>query len=181
MRLIKFKNLIVIMVMISVTCLSAQSDSLSESNSNYWINSLYLSYGYGLPQGHRFEVGYNYWISLGLTFGIGDNWSRDPAEGTLGILARINFPMYNSNALYILLCTGGTIAILGEPDNYTLVYFGSKIQLSNGIHLCPELGLTFTSKHISGGHGIFGSSPETREDNTNFGINISLEIDFAHI
>ena len=179
MRLIKFRYFIVSVVIFSVNCLSAQSDSLSESNSNYWNNSLYLSYGYGLPQGHRFEVGYNYWISPGLTFGIGDNWSRDPAEGTLGILAKIHFPIYESNVFYLLFCIGGTMAILGEPDTYSIVHFGSKIQLSNGIQLCPEMGWTF--KHISGGRSIFGSSPETREQKTNFGINISLEIDFAHI
>lgn len=149
-----------------------------------WARSLYISGGYGTPQGLRFELGYNAGsdISLAVTFGIKDNWSRDPEEGTFGVIGKIHFLQIKSAKSYILFGYGGTIAIFGGPDTYTLVHIGSKIPLINWLQLCPEFGYVFTSKHISGGSSLFGDSPpEVKEKKTRLGFNVSLEIDFRQI
>jgi len=170
--------------------MAARADSLKRLerhlDSTYtWRSSVYIAAGWGIPQGARFELGYNFGktVTLALSFGIGDNWSNDPAEGTLAIFGSLRFP---SSSLpitpYLLICTGGTIAIFGGPDTYTLIYVGTLVELSSGIHLRPEFGLAFTSKHVSGGTSLFGgTSPEVKDDKTRFGANVTLEIDFAHI
>ncbi|MDO8549761.1 MAG: hypothetical protein Q7S39_06385 [Ignavibacteria bacterium] len=147
-----------------------------------WGNSLYLSAGWGTPQGFRFELGYNIgmFISLGLSFGIGDMWSRDPGEGTFAILGSIRFPI-NSLSItpYLLFSRGSKFSMLGNPDAYTLINLGTIVPLIPWLQLRPEIGLAFTSKHISGGRSWFGgSSPEVTEDKTRFGFNISFEVDF---
>jgi len=149
-----------------------------------WASSFYVSGGYGSPQGLRFELGYNFGsdISLAATFGINDNWSRDPEEGTIGIIGKIHFLQIQSTKSYILLGYGGTISIYGGPDTYSIVHIGFKIPLINWLQLCPEFGFVFTSKHISGGSSLFGgSSPEVNETKTRLGFNISFEIDFRQI
>ncbi|MCX7737165.1 MAG: hypothetical protein N2319_10685 [Candidatus Kapabacteria bacterium] len=150
-----------------------------------WRNSIYLAVGWGLPQGARFELGYNFGeiLSFGISFGIGDNWSRDPAEGTFAILGSLRFPIESSPINpYLLICSGGTFSIFSGSDSYILVYLGSLVKLSSGIHLRPEIGLALTSKYISGGKNMFGgSSPLITEDISRLGVNLSLEFDFAHI
>lgn len=149
-----------------------------------WARSLYLSCGLGSPQGLRFELGYNFGsdISLAATFGIKDNWSRDPEEGTLGIIGKIHFYKNKLISGYLLIGTGGTLAIMGEPDTYWLIQVGSKINLTNWLQLCPELGYALTSKHLSGGVSLFGKdTPEVREKVKRLGFNVSFEIDFRQI
>lgn len=171
--------------------LGAKADSLWKleehlDSTHTWRNSVYLAGGWGTPQGARFELGYNFGetIALALSFGIADNWSRDPDEGTLAILGSIRFPTSSLPITpYFLICTGGTLSIFGGSDTYTLIYLGTMVELSPGIHLRPEFGLAFTSKYISGGTGLFGggTSPEVKDNKTRFGANIALEIDLAHI
>ena len=150
-----------------------------------WGNSLYLSAGWGVPQGFRGELGYNFGtsLSLGLSFGISDTWSRDPAEGTLAILGSIRFPLQSSSVTpYILLCRGGTLSIFGNSDTYTLLYIGAMITVRPWLHLRPETGVAFTSKHISGGRSLLGgTTPEVADDKTRFGMNVSFELDFAQL
>jgi len=157
---------------------------IDSGDSLTWSRSLYLSCGYGTPQGLRFELGYNFDsdVSLAATFGIKDHWSRDPEEGTLGIIGKIHLYKSKSISSYILGGVGGTIAIFGEPDTYSLIQIGSKISLTNWLQLCPELGFVFTSRNISGGRSLFGgSSPEVNENKTILGFNISFEINFRQI
>ena len=160
---------------------SCQVDSVGNL---YWARSLYISGGYGLPQGLRFELGYNFGsiISIAATYGINNNWSRDPEEVTIGIIGKLHFLQIKSTMNYILFGIGSTIHIFGGDDTYTVVYIGSKIPLIDWLQLCPEFGLVFTSKYISGGPGLFGgSSPEVYEKKTRLGFNISFEIDFRQI
>jgi hypothetical protein len=152
----------------------------------YWGNSLYISTGYSIPLGYRFEFGYNFGtaISLAATFSIEDNWSKEPDKGSLGILGKLHLPQIQSVSPYILVAFGGGF------DSYTLVQIGSKISLINWLHICPEIGLVFTSKHISGGGesiqlpwgwGSTEQEPEVNEKRTMFGFNISFEIDFRQL
>nr|HRI47004.1 hypothetical protein [Ignavibacteriaceae bacterium] len=161
------------------------SSKFVDSTENLpWARSLYLSSGFGTPQGLRFELGYNFGsdISLAATFGIKDNWSRDPEEGTLGIIGKIHFYKNKLISGYFLIGTGSTLAIMGEPDTYWLIQVGTKINLTNWLQLCPELGYALTSKHISGGVSLFGKdTPEARENVKRLGFNVSFEIDFRQI
>ncbi len=149
-----------------------------------WARSLYIAGAFGAPQGARFELGYNFGsdFSLAATFGIQDNWSRDPAQGTLGITGKIHFLQIQTLDIYILLGTGGTMSLFGGDDSFTLVHLGSRYSLIKWLQLCPELGYVFTSKHISGGKSLFGGSiPEIRENKSRLGISISLEVDLRQI
>lgn len=163
-------------------------DSL-KTQTNYlqeypWSATPFLSAGYGYPQGFRAETGYTfgYILTFGVSFGIGDTWSRDPGEGTLAFLGRLNIPINNtSKGMYISILTGGSIAILGEPDTYTVANLGLLIPLTNYLTLRPEVGVAFLSKHISGGHGLFGSSPEVREEKVDGSFNLVLELDIRNV
>lgn len=141
--------------------------------------SFYISAGAGLPQGFRFETGYTLEIiSIGLSFGINDNWSQDPGEGTFGILGRL---IMNSSYFdpYILFGAGTTLSIFGESDSYYLLSAGAMVQLNRFLYLRPELGLVFTSRHKYGGSSLFGSrSPAVFENRTRAGFNISFEVVF---
>ena len=165
--------------------INVDSNQVVVSDDNLpWANSLYISGGYGTPQGLRFELGYNFGssISFALAYGKNDNWSRNPESGTIGIIFKCHFLQIQSVTAYILFGTGGTVDMLGNRvDSYRLIHIGSKIPLSNWLQLCTELGYVFTSKHISGGKSIFGSSPEVTETKTRFGFYISFEIDFRQI
>jgi hypothetical protein len=147
-----------------------------------WRNSVYLAAGWGTPQGFRFELGYNYGanLSLGFSFGIADMWSNDPGEGSIAVLGSFRFPIESSSITpYFLLCYGGTIAVFGGSDTYTLINPGVIIPLKTWLQLRPEIGIALTSKHISGGRSLFGeSTTEITEDKRRFGFNISLEVDF---
>lgn len=201
--LLKYFSFIIVIINLNLTNLFSQaiSSKLSKTNKNdimfddstqvinsgdslTWSRSLYLSCGYGTPQGLRFELGYNFGsdISIAATIGKKDHWSRNPERGTLGIIGKIH--LYKSKLMspYILVGAGSTIAIFGEPDSYLLIQIGSKISLDNWLQLCPELGFVFTSKHISGGKSLFGgSSPVVNENKPRLGFNISFEIDFRQI
>ncbi len=150
-----------------------------------WRNSVYLAAGGGSPQGFRGELGYNFgsYISVAFSFGIGDSWSHDPGEGTIAVLGTIRFPTDSpSMTPYLLLCSGGTIAIFGGSDTYTLVYAGVLVPLIPALQVRPEVGVDFTSKHISGGHSLFGGdSPEVRGQKTMLGFHLSLELDLARL
>jgi hypothetical protein len=139
-------------------------------------NSFYFAAGAGWPQGFRGETGFNFEaFSFGLTFGIADRWSSDPAEGTIGILARVIFYGLYSNP-YLLYSTGTTLTLFSEPDTYSIISAGVMIQLKNNFYLRPELGYVFTTRHISGGTSLFGSSyPAVFEKKNMIGFNISFE------
>jgi len=154
--------------------------NIIEDEKTAWGNSFFLSGGYGTPQGLRVELGYNFGniFSLAGMIGTNNNWSNGDASA--GIIGKLNFND-GSFTVYILGGYGQSIEILGEPDNYGLVMIGYRIPLKRGIQVRPEMGIIFTSKHISGGSGLFGSSPETRENETKFGVDVSLEIGFSQI
>jgi hypothetical protein len=189
-------NRLLLIIILSLLCLTVgksqesietdtQANAKLKIKTNYlqeypWSATPFLSAGYGYPQGFRAETGYTfgYLLTLGMSFGIGDTWSRDPGEGTLAFLGRLNIPFENTSlGMYISIISGGSIAIFGEPDTYTVGNLGMIVPLAEFLVLRPELGVAFVSKHISGGHGLFGSSPEVREDNTFINFNVVLELD----
>lgn len=152
-----------------------------------WRSSIYVAGGWGIPQGGRFELGYNFGqsVALGISFGIGDNWSGDPLGGTLAILGSIRFPIQSSPVIpYLLLCTGRTIYLEFFPpfaagtNSYTLIYVGAMITVTAGIQLRPELGIVLTTKRTS---GLPPPDTTTEERSRRFGANVTIELDLAHI
>jgi hypothetical protein len=149
-----------------------------------WHNSLFLAGGYGTPQGLRFELGYNIFtlFSLGISFGIHDNWSNNPGEGTFGFFGMLHFPFFNTKYTpYLLFCFGSSIRIFGGEDSYALTYIGCTVPILPWLQCRPEAGAAFLSKHISGGRGIFGLTPEVRSDFTKFGANLTFEVDIRKL
>ncbi len=170
----------------------SQSDSLAHAPVSalengteeiFWDGSIYFSGGYSSIQGFRFELGYN-WnvISIGLNVSVEDEWTKHSSDPQFGLIAKINF--YNSQNIspYILAGRGGSVAILGSSDTYTLINLGMRIKMIKWLHICPEIGVMFTSEFVSGGWSLFGgSSPKVYSHNTSSSANILFEIDFAEI
>ncbi len=154
-------------------------DTVIVNCDNAYHNMIYLACGYGVPQGMRIETGYNInrFISFALSFGIGDNWSRDPQEGTLAILGTLRVPIKSSCLTpYLLICSGSTLTTFGGPDRYILLNSGLMYEITSRFVLRPEIGIALLSKHISGGETLFfGNTPEIRSETTKFSINIILE------
>lgn len=161
--------------------IDSDRDGLSKSYS--WQRSLYFAGGLGSPQGLRFELGYSSVVTFAFSFGIYDSWSRDPAEGTIAVIASLRLPIQELPFTpYILGGFGKTLSIFGSPDKYSLVHLGILYELSSGIHLRPEIGIIYTTKHISGGPSLFGGyTPAVDEKTSKFGFNLILEIDFANL
>ncbi len=164
---------------------SAMIKTEQPAESTPWNNSVYMATGWGTPQGVRLELGYNIGslLSLGLAMGYRDAWSNHPDQGTFAIIGSIRIPIHSSPVTpYVLICSGTTLNFLGSDDSYWLIYFGGIISLKSWLQLRPEIGFDLTSKHVSGGAGIFGpGSPEIREDMTRLGMNVSLEVDLARL
>ncbi|MGE5480310.1 MAG: hypothetical protein ACM3U1_07755 [Chloroflexota bacterium] len=147
-------------------------------------NSFYISAGYGYPNGARGELGYKFekFITLGLTFGIGDFWSRDPGEGMFGYIAKLRLTSEeNIYTPHILFTQGATFSIFGGSDDYISVLAGITVPIKNWLLAQPEVGVVFTGRHISGGSSIFGNSPEVRKKQTWLGVHLNFEIDFARL
>ncbi len=150
-----------------------------------WRRSIYLAGGWGVPHGTRFELGYNTSnvFSFAFSFGIGDSWFRDPGEHTIALLISLRFPIRSWPITpYLLLGTGGTLAVHGRADTYTIASVGALIALRSGIHLRPEMGVVFTSKHVSEGRVSFwGIGPEVREQRARYGVHVAVELDFRSL
>ena len=155
------------------------SKAISKKNPVPWSNSFYISSGYGIPQGLRTELGYNFGhiISLGVLFGKFDNWSH--GDMTFGGCGKLNF-IGISFTSYLLVGYGGSFALFGEEDTYTLTLIGFRRSLNNWAHIRSEIGLVFTSKYVNGG-GIFSTSPIVRKKETKFAFNVSRELDLRQI
>jgi hypothetical protein len=83
---------------------------------------------------------------------------------------------------YILVCHGTTLTVFGGPDSYTILHAGAMVELSQGIHLRPEIGGALTSKHVSGGSSVFGGNfPITTEDKSVLGVNLTIELDLRSL
>jgi len=147
-----------------------------------WEGSVYIAAVAGAPQGLRFELGYNFgrYISLAATFGIADNWSRDPDEGTVGFVGKVNLFQIEPATTYFLVGYGTTLTLFGGADSYILMQAGSKIPLTEWLLLSPEAGLVHTSKYLWGG-GLFSSSRAVYKSDFTFGANLSLEIDLRSV
>ncbi len=152
---------------------------VSKKNSIPWSSSFYVSSGYGIPQGLRIELGYNFGhlISLGGFYGKFDTWSH--GDLSFGLCGKLNF-ISRALTSYLLVGYGGSFALFGEEDTYTLALLGFRQPIINWVHIRPEIGLVFTSKYVSGG-GIFSSSPIIRENESKLAINVSLELDLRQI
>jgi hypothetical protein len=163
-------------------------DSVSVPDINEqlpWRSSFFVSAGYGYPQGFRGELGYNFGniVSSGLNFGIFDYWSRDPAEGTLGIALKLFLPFKSiSFTPYLLFAAGGTFSISGGSDSYKIFYLGSVFTIKPWLHVRPEIGAVYTSRYIIAYTAIFNGSPSFQYDNKQrVGFNLSFEIDFRQL
>jgi hypothetical protein len=149
-----------------------------------WANSVYFSGGYGIPQGFRYELGYNFksGLSLAFTFGINDNWSNNPNRGFIGVLGKLHYVKSTSNSFYFLFGIGRSVAIFGGSDSYVLFDIGTKIRLYDWLQLCPEVGIDLISKYLSGGPSIFGKSTAAEyENDVKLNLNLLLEIDFRQL
>ena len=163
--------------------MSGKCYSQDYSDSLTWTpNSIFIASGYGSPQGLRTELGYNFatLLSIGLTYNIHDNWSRDPVESKYGVFLKLTFPIPSLRfSPYVFYNYGTNFEIFGGPDSYNLIYLGAMIPIITKIYLRPELGFCFTSKHVSGGSSpLGGDTKEIKDKNKTFGINLSLELDF---
>jgi hypothetical protein len=158
------------------------SDSSAVAAEEYpWEGHVFLAAGYGVLQGFRAELGWNmgrYFFS-GTTFGIGDYWSRDPGEGTIGVFGGIHIPVPGlpSFTPYILVGSGGTVSVMSSNnDTYTFVNAGAMIPLIESVTLRPELSVCFTSKVVYGlPWGMHNTLPEKKR--TYPGANLVLELD----
>jgi hypothetical protein len=171
---------------ISGTPLPKPDKNSTNINEMYdWSSSLFLAAGWGFPQGIRTELGYNFGKNFmaGISFGIKDQWSKEPSEGFYGAMISLRIPTSSPfYTPYILLGAGGKFVIFGGADNYKIINFGLMVSTKSAITIRPEFTLAFTSKYISGGSGLFGSSsPEVWENKTRFGINLLVELDLKHI
>ena len=116
-------------------------------------NNLFIAGGGGLPQGLRGEFGFHVlqYISLGFSFNIFDNWSKDPAEGMIGLFARLNFPIEKEKFIvYLILAGGGTFTIFGEGDSYTQINLGIQKPLTRWFSLRFEAGVDNTTYRYRG-------------------------------
>lgn len=148
-----------------------------------WANSFFLSGGWGVPQGFRGELGYNFGsnVSLALSFGMEDSWSVDPGEGTLALIGTLRYPFSPASFTpYVLFGTGGTVAVFGGSDTYILLHLGMMVPLDQWMQLRPEAGVVFTNKHRPGRQGIPGDTSPAGPG-TKFAVNLSIEFDLARI
>jgi hypothetical protein len=142
-----------------------------------WEGYVLLAAGYGFLQGFRAELGWNIdrFLFAGITFGIGDYWSRDPGEGTIGFIAgfHVPIPKLKSFTPYILVARGSTVNIFSSHnDTYTFVNVGGRIPLVESVILRPELSVCFTSKIV------YGQSWTVSTRNRTYpGFNVILELD----
>jgi hypothetical protein len=164
---------------------SQESVEKSLDSLHSWRRSVYLAGGWGVPHGTRFELGYSTSgvFSFAFSFGIGDSWFRDPGERAIALLTSLRFPIRSSRITpYLLLGIGATGALYDRADTYAIASVGTLIALRSGIHLRPELGGVFISKHVSDGVVSFwGTSPEVREYRSRFGAHIAVELDFRSL
>ncbi len=150
-----------------------------------WHNSLFVSAGYGIPQGLRIELGYNIFtvFSLGINVGIADNWSRYPGKGTFGFFGILHLPFFKTKYTpYLLFCFGssgknGVGTDSSGNDSYTLMYFGCTVPVLPWLQCRPEAGAAFVSKYVSGGD----ITPELRSNLTKLGANLSFEVDLRKL
>ena len=171
---------------VSGTSLPKTDKDSTNINEMYdWSSSLFLAAGWGFPQGIRTELGYNFGKNFmaGISFGIRDQWTDEPSEGFYGAIISLRIPTSSPiYTPYILLGAGGKFVIFGGADNYKMINLGLMITTKSAITIRPEFTLVFTSKYISGGSRLFGSSaPEIWENETRLGINLLVELDLKHI
>jgi hypothetical protein len=166
---------------------TSSTNTLKSSLTFPWSNSVYVSLGYGLPQGMRSEIGYFFGnnLSLGFTLGVGDQWSGESTLATIGGLLQFRFNRIANSSITpcILFCYGARPTIFGEyPDKYIIFYGGAIIQLSQWLVWRTEMGLVSTSKRTSSGIDLFGGyTSKVYENETYLGINISLELELKAI
>jgi hypothetical protein len=147
-----------------------------------WRRSAYIAAGYGIPQGMHIELGFTPEIpvSFAVTFGIGDQWSRDAGEGMIGVAVLLRLPSFSSaTTFYGGFMAGGTVKVFGGGDYYKQVCIGLCTPLTRNLQLRPEAGVAFTSRFVSGGTGLFGGTlPEVYDEEIKFYFNLALELDF---
>lgn len=187
----------VILILLQITlfqsalnaAIACSSDSTAFYGAEYarpWQNTVYISTGWGLPQGLRTEIGYNLGslLSIGMAYGGGQNWGYDKSRTMIGLLGSLRFPLQNNQITpYLLVCTGSTITpLFGHNDTYTLLYAGTIITLKPWLQFKPEAGLIYTSAYVSGGGSIWGSnSPVITQDELKLGFHASFEINLNQL
>jgi hypothetical protein len=141
----------------------AGSVAVSEASDFGWAGTVYLAACFGTPQGMRAEFGVNIGRTLfgGFMFGLHDEWSRDPEQGSIGLFLGLHFADHGSDDFtpYLLLGGGGTVEIFSGPDSYWMIQAGGMTRLARWLTLRPEIGVVFTQRYIGGG-GLFASTPK---------------------
>lgn len=141
----------------------AGSAVASDAPDFSWAGTVYLAGGFGTPQGMRAELGVNIGRTLfgGFMFGLHDEWSRDPEQGSIGLFLGVHFADRGSDDFtpYLLVGGGGTVEIFSGPDSYWMIQAGGMTRLARWLTLRPEIGVAFTQRYIGGG-GLFASTPK---------------------
>ncbi|MCF8413078.1 MAG: hypothetical protein K9G44_06650 [Melioribacteraceae bacterium] len=150
------------------------------------FSSVYLAYGFGYPQGSRYELGYHFTsnFALGLAVGANNYWSKNTGGGSIAILSQIGMDKINNSKLrpYLFISYGGKPTLTDFKDSFFLFYGGLSYQIEEWFLLRSEIGFIIASRYISGGENIFGGdSPLITETLFLFGLNFSIEIDFAKL
>ena len=166
---------------------SSNSANIKAANSIMspsWASTLYLAAGCGLPQGIRCELGYTIsdLVSLGICGSVYDSWGYYSEVGSFGLCARYHPPLTLHGLRPYLFASGGaSLSIFNGADSFVMLSIGTMYELRRALHLRPELGIVFCNRHISGGNGVFSSSPELTEPSTRLSFHLALELDLSHL
>lgn len=153
------------------------------ADSVVWRWSPYISTGVGLPNGMRTEVGMHIagYGSLAITHGLYASWTREATRPMFGLNARVFVPVDVPLHPYVLVGGAGTIEIFGGSDEYWQAMIGGMIEIAPWLHARPEIGAIQAKKHISGGPGLWGGSPEVYTRTLYMCAHIGLELDIVPI
>ena len=153
--------------MISTVDLYAGASVDADSTTSHF----FLSYGWGNPQGNRFEIGQNVGqnIIVGGTFVINDTWSNDHSSVRTGVILGSRFgPSDWELRPFVLASVGESWGLFTKSEYYAFVHLGFKVPSKSIVHIRPEGGLDITSKNDGTG--------STKKE-TWFGFNLSIELE----
>jgi hypothetical protein len=153
------------------------------ADSAFWKWSPYVATGVGLPQGMRTEVGMHFdtYGSIAITHGLYTTWARESTRPMFGLNARVFVPGGVPFHPYLAVGGGGTIEIFGGSDEYWQAMAGAMVPVTHWLVLRPEVGALSAKKHISGGPGLWSSSPEVYTRTMYMFAHIALEVDILPI
>jgi hypothetical protein len=98
-----------------------------------------------------------------------------------GLNARVFVPVDLPLHLYLAGGGGGTVELFRGNDEYWQIMVGGMIPITHWLVLRPEVGALSAKKHISGGPGIWSSSPEVYTRTIYMFAHIAIEVDVLPI